>query len=126
MGRAGRAPSIIYTDKLAAYLDGIELTFGADTKHQQGNPFDVENNTNLIERFHSTLKSRTEIMRGMQNPTTAELIMGGWLICYNFFRPHEALHNRTPGQVAKADYKYKSWKDVVMGDFKMAETCPST
>ncbi|MBI4267662.1 MAG: IS6 family transposase, partial [Chloroflexi bacterium] len=89
--RAGKTPRIIYTDKLAAYLDGIELTFGADTKHQHGNPFDVENNTNLIERFHGTLKSRTEIMRGMQNPRTATLIMDGWLIYYNFFRPHEAL-----------------------------------
>ncbi len=120
--RAGKVPRIIYTDKLAAYLDGIELTFGADTKHRLGNPFDVQNNTNLIERFHSTLKSRTEIMRGMQRPDTATLIMDGWLIYYNFFRPHEALRDlpprgvdKTPAQVAKADYPYKSWLDVVMG-----------
>lgn len=120
--RAGKAPRIIYTDKLAAYLDGIELTFGSDTKHKHGNPFDVANNTNLIERFHSTLKSRTEIMRGMQTPKTATLIMDGWLIYYNFFRPHEALKDlppkgmdKTPGQVAKADYPFKSWLDVVKG-----------
>ena len=31
LDRAGKVPRIIYTDKLAAYLDGIELTFGADT-----------------------------------------------------------------------------------------------
>lgn len=120
--RAGKVPRIICTDKLAAYLDGIELIFGSDTKHKQGSPFDIANNTNLIERFHSTLKSRTEIMRGMQNPTTAALIMDGWLIYYNFFRPHEALRDllpkgvdKTPAQVAKADYPYKSWLDVVMG-----------
>jgi len=69
--RAGKVPRIIYTDKLAAYLDGIELTFGADTQHRQGSPFDIGSNNNLIERFHSTLKSRTEIMRGMQKTTTA-------------------------------------------------------
>ncbi len=120
--RAGKVPRIIYTDKLAAYLDGIELTFGADTEHRQGSPFDIGSNNNLIERFHSTLKSRTEIMRGMQNPTTAALIMEGWLIYYNFIRPHEALRDlppkgvdKTPAQVAKADYPYKSWLDVVMG-----------
>ena len=123
--RAGKVPRIIYTDKLAAYFDGIELTFGSDTEHRLGNPFDIENNTNLIERFHSTLKSRTEIMRGMQNPTTADLIMNGWLIYYNFFRPHEALRDlppkgldKTPAQVAKADYPYKSWLDVIMGGNK--------
>ena len=46
---AGRMPKVIYTDKLAAYFDGIELTFGSETEHKLGNPFDVENNTNLIE-----------------------------------------------------------------------------
>ncbi|MBI4286664.1 MAG: IS6 family transposase [Chloroflexi bacterium] len=120
--RAGKTPRVIYTDKLASYLDGIELTFGADTKHRQGGPFDIENNTNKIERFHGTLKSRTEIMRGMHNPTTATLIMDGWLINYNFMRPHEALKDlppkgieKTPAEVAKATYPYKSWEDVVMG-----------
>lgn len=123
--RAGKPPRVIYTDKLAAYLDGIELTFGADAKHKQGNPFDVENNTNLIERFHGTLKARTKVMRGMHNPKTATLIMDGWLINYNFFRPHEALHNRTPGQVAKADFPYKSWNDVVMANNVKGESCVS-
>jgi|SRR3990172_7095559 len=119
--RAGKSPRIIYTDKLASYLDGIELTFGADTKHRQGGPFDIGNNTNLIERFHGTLKSRTEVMRGMHNKETARLIMDGWLINYNFFRPHEALRDlapkgidKTPAQVARADFPYKSWADVVM------------
>jgi len=117
---AGKAPRIIYTDKLKAYLDGIELTFGADTTHRQGSPFEIGNNQNMIERFHSTLKSRTEIMRGMQNPKTARLIMDGWLIYYNFFRPHDALRDlrpkgldKTPAQVAQADYPYKSWLDVI-------------
>jgi len=45
----GKIPRVIYTDKLRAYLDGIELTFGADTEHRQGSPFDIENNTNIIE-----------------------------------------------------------------------------
>jgi hypothetical protein len=61
-------------------------------------------------------------MRGMQNPITAALIMDGWLIYYNFFRPHDSLRDlppkgldKTPAQVAKADYPYKSWLDVVMG-----------
>ncbi len=76
-GRAQKTPRIIYTDKLAAYLDGIELTFGADTKHKQGGPFDVGNNTNLIERFHGTLKARTKVMRGMRNMETARTGFAG-------------------------------------------------
>jgi hypothetical protein len=41
--RTSKIPRIIYTDKLWAYLDGIELTFGADTKHKQGGLFNVAN-----------------------------------------------------------------------------------
>jgi transposase-like protein len=123
LGRAGKSPRVIYTDKLSAYLDGIELTFGADTKHKQGGPFDIEKNTNLIERFHGTLKARTKVMRGMRNPKTAMLIMDGWLINYNFFRPHESLLDKTPAQVAHADYPYKSWKDAVTANNPKVQTC---
>ena len=120
---AGKFPRIVYTDKLASYLDGIEITFGGYTKHKQGSPFDIGNSNNLIERFHGTLKARTKVMRGMHNKETARLIMDGWLINYNFFRPHEALKSlpprgqeKTPAEVAKADYPYKNWRDVVMGE----------
>jgi putative transposase len=44
--RAGKSPKTILTDKLAAYIDGIEYVFGADTKHIQSKPFTVENSTN--------------------------------------------------------------------------------
>lgn len=121
--RAQRTPRIVYTDKLAAYLDGIELTFGADTKHKQGGPFDVGNNTNLIERFHGTIKTRTKVMRGMRNMETARIIMDGWLINYNFFRPHESLKNRTPGDVAKADFPWRNWLDVMRADNPKGPTC---
>lgn len=114
LATAEHPPKIIVTDKLAAYLDGIERVFGADTQHRQGGPFDIQHNTNLIERFHGTLKARTKVMRGMHNKETAKLIMGGWLVFYNFFRPHESLNNKTPGEVAKATFPFKNWQDVIM------------
>jgi transposase-like protein len=114
LDRTGKVPRIIYTDKLRAYLEGIEIVFGSETTHKQGSPFEIGNSNNFIERFHSTLKARTKVMRGMHNKETARLIMDGWLIYYNFFRPHEALDNQTPAKVAKADYPYKNWLDVVL------------
>jgi len=113
--RTGKIPRIIYTDKLLAYLDGIELTFGAFTKHKQGSPFNVANNTNLIERFHGTLKDRTKIMRGLKNVDTAKLFTEGWLLYYNYLRPHESLRGRTPAQVAGVKYPYRNWQDIVAG-----------
>jgi putative transposase len=75
--RAGRVPKVIIIDKLYAYLDGIELAFGADTKHIQSREFSVQPNTNIIERFHGTLKSRTKVMRGLKTPETALLMLDG-------------------------------------------------
>ena len=123
--RSGKMPKIVFTDGLRAYLDGIELTFGSNTQHVLGNPFDMQYNTNKIERFHSTLKSRTGIMRGMHNKQTAMLIMDGWLVNYNYFRPHESLGDKTPAFAAKSDYPYKGWKDVVMQHSLKVESCLS-
>lgn len=110
--RTGKIPRVIYTDKLRAYLDGIELTFGADTKHRQGSPFDVENNTNFIERFHGTIKSRTKVMRGLRSLATARDFMNGWLIHYNYFRPHMSLSDKTPAEVAGVKLPFQNWKGV--------------
>jgi len=108
-------PKTILTDKLRAYLDGIERVFGADTKHIQSKGFIKEPNTNLIERFHGTLKNRTKVMRGMKSIDTAKIVMDGWLIYYNFFRPHEGLKGKTPAHMAGINFPFQNWTDVVKG-----------
>jgi len=111
--RANKIPKVIITDKLYAYLDGIELAFGADTEHIQSKGFMVQPNTNLIERFHGTLKARTKVMRGLKKPETALEILDGWLVHYNFFRPHESLGDTTPAEKAGIKFPFKNWLDVV-------------
>jgi transposase-like protein len=111
--RANKTPKIVMTDKLAAYIDGIELAFGSDTKHRQGSPFNVEHNTSLIERFHNTLKDRTKVMRDLRDKSTLKRFTDGWLVYYNFFRPNMALDNKSPAEVAGLKYENHSWTDVV-------------
>lgn len=112
--RAGKSPKLVITDKLQAYLDGVSTVFGrTTTTHIQSKGFDVELNTNLIERFHETLKDRTKVMRGFKKPRTARLILDGWLIHYNFFRPHEALKNKTPAEKAGLGLPFRNWLDVM-------------
>jgi len=110
---AGKAPRVVMTDKLAAYLDGIELAFGADAEHRQGSPFDVRCNTNLIERFQGTLKDRIKVLRGLKKPETAKKFIEGWLIHYNYFRPHISLKGKTPAQKAGVILSTNDWLDVV-------------
>jgi putative transposase len=113
--RAGKAPKVIITDKLAAYLDGIELAFGADTKHMPAKRLTTSPGTQLIERFHGTLKARTNVMRGLKTRKSAKLITDGWLVHYNFFRPHEALDSNTPSQKAGIKFPFRNWLDIVRG-----------
>ena len=111
--KAGKVPKVVITDGLANYVDAIELAFGADTKHIVTKPFTVEINTNIIERLQGTIKERTKVMRGMKKLETARLILNSWTIFYNHFRPHMSLQDRTPAEVARVDFPYKNWKDVV-------------
>ena len=122
--RTGKIPRIIYTDKLAAYLDGIELTFGADTKHRRGSPLDVGHKANYIERFHGTIKSRTKIMRGLHTLESARLFMDAWLVHYNFFRPHMSLKDRTPASVAGIRFPFRNWKDITEQPYEKTARIP--
>lgn len=106
---AGKEPDKVITDKLASYLD---VRYGKDTEHIQSRPFAVEDNTQMIERFHETLKQRTKVMRGLKNIESAHDFISGWLVHYNYIRPHTALDDKTPAEVAGIDYPYKNWADI--------------
>lgn len=122
--RAGKIPKVVVTDKLKAYLDGVELAYGSDTQHRQGEPFTVENNTNLIERFHGTLKERTKVMRALKNKDTLQKFTDGWLAHYNFFRPHMSLNDKTPAQEAGINFPFRNWKEVVEQPYDVTAKIP--
>ncbi len=114
--RAGKSPRFILSDALGVYPDGIERIFGADAKHIQAHGLTHEINTNLIERFHSTIKERTKVLRGFKTLDTADLILEGFLCHYNYFRPHMSLGNKTPAEVAGVKIPFKTWTDFVGRD----------
>ena len=54
-------------------------------------------------------------MRGLKDIETAKLFTQGWLLYYNYLRPHESLRGRTPAQVGGVKYPYRNWQDIVVG-----------
>jgi putative transposase len=114
--RAGKVPKVVITDKLRAYLDGIELAFGGDTEHIQSSPFADKDDTNVIERFHGTIKDRTKVIRGFKTFDTAIIIIDGFLIHYNFFKPHLYLKGKTPAEKAGIKLPFKTWTEFVEAD----------
>ena len=111
--RAGKSPKVVVTDKLAAYIMAIEDTFGADSKHRQGGPFDLVNSTSLIERFHRTLEQRTKVFQKYKDIDDIRLLTDGWLINYNFFKQNEGCGNIPPAQVMSKIVPFKDWNDIV-------------
>jgi putative transposase len=108
---AGKSPKVVITDKLASYLD---VNYGKGPEHIQGGiARGGEDSTQKIERFHGTLKARTKVMRGLKNFETALDFTDGWLVHYNYLRPHESLQDRTPAQESGIEYPYKNWADII-------------
>jgi len=107
---AGKSPKAVITDKLASYVD---VFYGKGAEHIQGGIARVEDNTQKIERFHGTLKQRTKVMRGLKNFETALDFTEGWLVHYNYLRPHESLQDKTPAEVSGIEYPYQNWADII-------------
>jgi putative transposase len=112
--RAGKLPKVVVTDGLRSYISGIEDAYGADAKHHSGGPFNLERNTNLIERFHRTLEQRTKAFQKYKDIKSIRLLTNGWLINYNFFKQHEGCGNVPPAQAMSKVVPFKDWNDVVI------------
>ena len=112
--RAGRYPKYMVTDKLNTYFDGVAGAYGAKSEHIMTSPFgEGKDSTSKIERWHGTLKDRTKVMKSFKNMDTLLSFTDGYLVYYNFLKPHEALKGKTPAEAAKIDYPHKNWADIV-------------
>jgi len=115
--RAGKMPKVIMTDHLVGYVRAIPSVFGTNTKHLQVEKLTSKPNNNIIERLHGTIKSRTKIMRDLKSPETAELILDGFFVHYNFIRPHETLSKSgddiTPAMKANIKFPYENWEQLI-------------
>jgi transposase-like protein len=112
--KAGKIPAQVITNGWKGYLDGIELAYGADVKRIQDMPLDSKvDSTRLAEYWHNTLKVRNVILSRLKLSDRAQLILDGWLVNYNYFRIQEALNGRTPSEIAKANFNFHNWLDLI-------------
>ncbi len=111
--RTDHSPHFILSDGMKAYPEGIERVFGADSHHIVAKGITAEINTNLIERFHSTLKERYKVMRGLKTMESAYIVLNGFVVHYNFFRPHMTLGNTTPAKAAGIKLPFTNWEGFI-------------
>jgi transposase-like protein len=114
MEHTDRVPDLILTDGLPSYTAAIPMVFSReDTAHIQTGPFTIDINTNLIERWHSTLKERTKVLRGLKTLESGQLLLKGFVVDYNFMRPHTSLNGRTPAREAGYKGPVTSWAGLL-------------
>jgi len=106
--KVGNQVKIISTDGLVGYPRVIKKTFGYNP-HATRNPkiihqvikSDSGGFNYKVERFHNTLRERTKVMRGFHGCiTSAQTIMKGFEIYYNWVRNHQSLESSTPSDIA--------------------------
>lgn len=112
-GRTIGIPRQIVSDGMMAYPDAIERVFGADSEHIRAKGLTAEINTNIIERFQGTVKERTKVMRGLKTLESAKIISEGFIIHYDFLRPHMTLKDKTPAVAAGLKLPFKTWIELV-------------
>ena len=110
--KVGNQVKVISTDGLMGYPRVIKKTFGLKTHHggkiastskiiHQVIKSDSGGFNYKIERFHNTLRERTKIMRGFHGCiTSAQTLMKGYEIYYNWIRNHQSLEGQTPSELA--------------------------
>jgi len=100
-------PMAVVTDGLRAYQDAITKEFftlkAPRTEHVRIPNIRDRSNNNMVERLHGTIRQRNKIMRGLDDEQTAQTMMDGMRIYYNFIRPHTALNGKTPAHEARID-----------------------
>ena len=110
--RIKEMPQHIYTDGLQAYGAGFKWTFySSGTELVQSVGINSRVTNNVVERLHGTLKDRLKTTRGLE---TADAMLKGWFVHYNFVRPHQSLNGKTPAEVAGINLNINDgWSDLI-------------
>lgn len=114
----------ITTDGLLAYPKVIKSIYGFSNKTHKlnvihnkviaskGEGFNI-----WIERLHNSIRQRTQNFRGFHGSIeSANALMRGIEIHYNFIRKHEALNYKTPSDVAIPNLKFQTknrWLELI-------------
>jgi transposase-like protein len=114
---AKRNPTSIYCDGLPAYVDAYNKVFWTmrkDTRPELVRRVGIRatHNQNVVERLHGSLKDRLKPTRGLKDEEPVRTLLDGWVVHYNYVRPHQTLKGKTPAQISGIDMK-NDWNILV-------------
>jgi transposase-like protein len=110
-------PTILFTDGSFSYNEAFNKVYYSRYKVDRVEwvrrvRFRARETNNIIERKHGTLKDRLRPTRGLKHDKTAEKRLNGYVVNYNFVKPHLALKGKTPAQPAGLNIN-ADWGDLI-------------
>jgi putative transposase len=98
--KAGKFPKVVISRHLADSINCLELKLGTNSKVIQARNLYASSGLKFLEIFHSSLRPRTQVLKGYKNLNSARIITQSWLVHYNYLKPNKILNNRTPAYTA--------------------------
>jgi transposase-like protein len=107
------SPGAIVSDRYSAYNQPAKSVFGSAI-HIRVEGFHDAISNNVIECFHKQFKAWYKTKQGFASFTSANNLIAMFVFFYNFVRPHSALSNLTPAQVAGLNLSKKKKREYLV------------
>ncbi len=98
--KAKKIPGTILTNNLAVLMEGLETNNNRETRQVETRLILDKSDIRLLDEFQSVLATRSCILKRFKQFRNASLVIQGWPVHYNYFRPHEIANNTTPAYQA--------------------------
>ncbi len=112
----GKKPLTFITDGLPAYNDAYKKEFRTlglpQTQHIRHITLRGDRNNNKMERFNGEVRDREKVLRGLKKDDS--VLLSGYQLYHNYFRPHEALEGKTPAEACGIKIEGENkWKTLI-------------
>lgn len=113
---AGKRPNVLISDGAPNFHQAFNKAFYTNTsprsRHVKHIRFKGDHNNNKIERMNGEVRDREKVMRGLKKMKT--VVLPGYQIYHNYFRPHMALAGKTPAEKCGIMIEGENkWKTVI-------------
>ena len=117
----GKKPLVFITDGLPSYNDAYKKEFRTlglpQTKHIRHITLRGDRNNNKMERFNGEVRDREKVLRGLKKDDS--VLLSGYQLYHNYFRPHEALNGKTPSEACGITIEGQNkWKTLIQNASK--------
>jgi len=116
--QAKKDPRVVFSDGLDSYrgaYDPVSTDNVGKVVHIANVGIRSHMGNHRVERLHNSMRERAKVMRHLKKANSAEKVFKGFRAYYNFVRPHMALENHTPAEMAAIPIQLGTnrWLDLI-------------